>query len=85
MVKLLRNECLNLQYYLTLSWWRPLSYRKRSIDLLGKSMDWFLYDNGLRHERVNIRNSKPFPQIVKLQAVYIHIIQVAKYTLNSHI
>ena len=20
---------------------------------MGKSMDWFLYDNGLRHERVN--------------------------------
>ena len=23
------------------------------IYLLCKSMDWFLYDNGLRHERVN--------------------------------
>ena len=29
-----------------------LSYRNQSIDLLRKSMDWFLYDNGLRHERV---------------------------------
>ena len=28
------------------------TYRNQSIDLLGKSMDWFLYDNGLRHERV---------------------------------
>ena len=40
---------------LTLSWRRPLSYRDQSIDLLCKSMDWFLYDNGdngLRHERV---------------------------------
>ena len=37
---------------LTLSWRRPLSYRNQSIDLLHKSMDWFLYDNGLRHERV---------------------------------
>ena len=27
---------------------RPLSYRNQSIDLLCKSMDWFLYDNGLR-------------------------------------
>ena len=27
-----------------------VSYRNRSID---KSMDWFLYDNSLRHERVN--------------------------------
>ena len=32
----------------------PLSYRNQSIDLLCKSMDWFLYDNGLRHERVNV-------------------------------
>ena len=39
---------------LTLSWRRPLSYRKQSIDLLSKSLDWFLYDNGLRHERVNL-------------------------------
>ena len=31
---------------LTLSWRRPLSYRNQSID-------WFLYDIGLRHERVN--------------------------------
>ena len=29
-----------------------LSYRKQSIDFLRKSMDWFLYDNGLRLERV---------------------------------
>ena len=29
-----------------------LSYRNQSTDLLSKSMDWFLYDNGVRHERV---------------------------------
>ena len=34
---------------LTLSRRRPLSYRNQ----LRKSMDWFLYDNGLRLERVN--------------------------------
>ena len=39
---------------LTLSWRRPLSYRNQSIDLQSKSMDWFLYDDGLRHERVKI-------------------------------
>ena len=32
---------------------RPLLYRNQAIDLLWKSMDWFLYDNDLRHERVN--------------------------------
>ena len=31
---------------------KPLSYRSQPIDLQSKSMDWFLYDNGLRHERV---------------------------------
>ena len=40
-------------YYLTLSWRRPMSYRNQSIDLLRKSMDWFLYDIDLHHERVN--------------------------------
>ena len=38
---------------LTLSWRRPLSYRNQFIDLPCKSLDWFLYDNGFRHERVN--------------------------------
>ena len=33
-------------FILTLSWRWPLSYRNQSIDLLHKSMDWFLYDNG---------------------------------------
>ena len=37
---------------LTLLWRRPLLYRNQSIDLQSKSMDYFLYDNGLRHERV---------------------------------
>ena len=55
------------QFWLTLSWQRQLSYRNQSIDLqhdggcyhietsplICKSMDWFLYDNGLHHERVN--------------------------------
>ena len=36
---------------LTLSWRRSFSYRNQSIDLLAKSMDWFLYDKSLRHER----------------------------------
>ena len=43
-------------YILTLSRRRPLSYRNQSIDLLHKSMDWFLYNNGLRLERVKLKN-----------------------------
>ena len=41
---------------LTLSWRRPLSYRNQSIDLHRKSIDWFLYDNDLCHERVKERS-----------------------------
>ena len=37
----------------TLSWPRSLSYRKQFIDLLNKSVDWFLYDRDLRNERLN--------------------------------
>ena len=48
--------------FLTLSRWRPLSYRNQSIDLLCESMNWFLYDNGLRHERAN--RKKNFPAVL---------------------
>ena len=41
-----------LNSLLTLWWRQSLSYWNQSIHLLRKSMDWFLYDNGLRHERV---------------------------------
>ena len=40
---------------LTLSWRRPISYRNQSIDLQSKSIDWFLYDIRLRHERVKAK------------------------------
>ena len=45
--------CVNSWRLLTMTWRRPLSYRNQSNDLRAKSMDWFLYDNGLRHKRVN--------------------------------
>ena len=47
------NSFLTKQLLLILSRRRPLSYRNQSIDLQSKSMDWFLYDNGLRLKRVN--------------------------------
>ena len=46
---------------LTLSWQSSLSYRNESIDLLMKSMDWFLYDMDLRHESVK---SKKLPDSI---------------------
>ena len=39
---------------LILSWRRSLSYRNQSTDLRSKSMDWFLHDDGLRHERFKL-------------------------------
>ena len=42
------------KFLLTLSWRGSLSYRNQFIDLLRKSMDWLLYDNDLRHERVKM-------------------------------
>ena len=49
--------------WLTLSWRMPLSYRNQSIDLLRKSMDWFLYDNGLRHERIKWKSQGKFKRL----------------------
>ena len=40
--------------FLTLSWLKSLLYKNQSIDLLCKSVDWFLYDTDLLHERVKV-------------------------------
>ena len=48
-----RQPLYSRKQSLTLSWRRLLSYRNQSTDLRSKLMDWFPYDNGLRHERVN--------------------------------
>ena len=55
---LLLRELKISEATLTLSRQRPLSYRNQSIDLPSKSMDWFLYDNGLRHKRVKNERSE---------------------------
>ena len=47
------SRCMWMKSVLNLSWQRSLLYRNPSIDLQNKSMDWFLYDENLRHERVN--------------------------------
>ena len=51
--KISKYHVKDCNFHLTRSWRRPISYRNQSIDLQSKSMDWFLHDNGLRHERVN--------------------------------
>ena len=47
-----------------LSWRRALSYRNQSNDLQSKSMDWFLYDNNLRHERANLQRRDDISKII---------------------
>ena len=63
--------CLSDSGHLTLSWRRPLSYRNQSIDLRSKSVDWFLYDNGLRHERFNKKMLLPFDKSL-MTLEYLH-------------
>ena len=54
-----RETCKNrlgawwMKSVLKLSWRKSLLCRIQSMDLQSKSMDWFLYDRNLRHERVN--------------------------------
>ena len=47
------NQTLKIYFIdpLTFPWWRSLSYKNQSIDLLCKSKDWFLYDRDVHHER----------------------------------
>ena len=47
-----RLKWVNRNLYLPHSSQRSLSYTNQSIDLLSKSMDWFIYERDLRHERV---------------------------------
>ena len=47
-----RSEAAILTSSLNLPWRRSLSYWNQSIDLLSKSVDWFLCDKDLRHERI---------------------------------
>ena len=56
---------------------RQLSYRNQSIDLLRKLMDWFLYDNGRRHGRVN-RNDR------NLNFIRYYIWQVLFFGYEKH-
>ena len=63
---------------LTLSWRRPLSYRNQSINLRSKSMNWFLYDNGLRHERVKEDSVEPFRLIYRDFEYLKHDLLIAK-------
>ena len=64
------DKCWNVKgktgvnsFHSTLSWRRTLSYRNQSTDLFCKSMDWFLYEYGLRDERVKFKLTPRFKKI----------------------
>ena len=69
--------------YLTLSWRRPLSYRNQSINLLHKSIDWLLYDNGLRHERVKLRCRLGFSRFLLLIFTFLTVMAEKKKKLGE--
>ena len=43
-------------------------------------MDWFLYDKGLRHERVN---NSGFECAVKNLQIGLNLIEIIKYLINE--
>ena len=52
--KVIKNHHQDYQFQRELinSFIKSLSCRNQSFDLLYKSMDWFLYNRDLRHERI---------------------------------
>ena len=70
---------------LNLSRQRPISYRNQSIDLQSKSMDWFLYDIGLRRQRVKPKtnlNLSPYLNknyMVPLESLEFHVLHSKIY------
>ena len=70
---------------LTLLWWRSLSCRIHSIDLLWKSMDWFPYDRDLRHEKVKASIT---PMLFETIVTFFNLYKVKvsfHYTLKTFI
>ena len=53
-VILLQQIIFDFGASLTHSRWRALSYRNQSIDVLWKSVDWFLYDRDFPYERAKL-------------------------------
>ena len=51
--KLWANSKYEFFISLTPSWRTSLLYKNQSIGLLCKSMEWFLYDRDVCHEKVN--------------------------------
>ena len=57
--------------WLTLSWRDFPSYRNQFIDLQSKSIDCFLYDRELRHERVNSQSCQMDNQLYQNKSAFL--------------
>ena len=64
---ILNNIWAEFWKLLTCSWRRSLSYRNQFIDFPSKSMDWFLYDRDLRHEKGMIRIAMVWSGLIYLE------------------
>ena len=63
--------------YLIISWRRSLSYRDQSTGLLFKSMNWFLFDRGPCHERINASIQSTHGLLMKfVVAIYFKVVQI---------
>ena len=69
---------LVLNTWLTLSWRRFLPYRNQSIDLQNKSIDWFLYDRDLCHERL-----KGLVRHAASNLIYVYLGTIKSITRNK--
>ena len=76
------GDCFWIQ--LTRSWRRSLSYSNQSIDLLGKSMNWFIYDRDLRYERVKwvsfLTHIRPILLLYRNQSINVRLYE---YHINK--
>ena len=66
---------------------RSLSYRNQFIDLLCKSMNWFLYDRHFHHESVNTKNGITYGSILLgiTLLLYISVLKQQNLGLNLQI
>ena len=68
-----------LMCYLTLLWGGSLSYIYQFTDLQSKSIDWFLYDRDLRHERVTFTCTFDQKANLSLSHGAVHKLQENKF------
>ena len=55
-----------------------------TIDLLRKSMDWFLYESGLRHEKVKVETFRLLTARIKINQIPCVIFQITSQLFFKH-